>query len=208
MSRSGWPAEDGRRGWLPGMGSRVPKGKSARGFGVGFFSCAFRCLVPRSMDLVKFTKMSCGTSRKMWMSLRTMSCLPCSAMVAAGVCRAEGSAATLAPENLSSVSTCWTEFCQTRPVDILDNRTTTDSNGRFPKPTPIPPRSAVRSTRTRVRRTESRAAVWTPGSSSRAHTSAVASPEPSRDRGTLRGTFVHPPRQASFRVPNEKARAR
>lgn len=85
---------------------------------------------------------------------------------------------------------------------------TTDSNGRFPKPTTIPPRAAVRSTRTSVRRTESRAAVWTPGSSPRAHTAAVASPEPSRDRGTLRGTFVHPPRQASFRVPNEKARAR
>ena len=71
-----------------------------------------------------------------------------------------------------------------------------------------PPRAAVRSTRTSGRRTESRAAVWTPRSSPRAHTAAVASPEPSRDRGTLRGTFVHPPRQASFRVPNEKARAR
>lgn len=71
-----------------------------------------------------------------------------------------------------------------------------------------PPRAAVRSTRPRGRRTESRAAVWTARSSPRAHTAAVASPEPSRDRGTLRGTFVHPPRQASFRVPNEKARAR
>lgn len=105
-----------------------------------------------------------------------------------------------------------TEFC--RPATRRQPQDTTQQDER-PIPTVVfrnqqrsPPGAAVRSTRTSVRRTESRAAVWTPRSSPRAHTAAVASPEPSRDRGTLRGTFVHPPRQASFRVPNEKARAR
>lgn len=210
MKPSGWRIENRLSETRPGIGSRVPKGKTRTWVRrwMGFSRVLSRCLVPSSMDLVKFTKMSCGTSRKMWMSLRTMSCLPCSAMVAAGVCRAEGSAAAFAQKTLTKkrpqtdahVDDAWkprNRDCQRRLF----------VNGRFWKPTStrvVPPAAAVRTARVR---TESRAAV---GYRGRLRGRAPRSSLPPRPRrGPRTASHIRPSaRKASFRVPNLERDAR
>jgi len=179
---------------------------------MGFSRVLSRCLVPCSMDLVKFTKMSCGTSRKTWMSLRTMSCLPCSAMVAAGVCCAEGSAAAFArkPDEKAQKACRRHEATQTQSdrdttgQTMIVQRSFLKTNIDASRP---PRGGSANRARTRVRRTESCAAV---GYRGRLRGCAPRSSLPPRPRrGPRTASHIRPSaRKASFRVPNLERDAR